>query len=610
MNAPVDYHTDLTEEQEVKLSDYLSIVKRRKKPFFLTLGVILALAIGLAMNLPPVYRSSALVLVQQSSMTGDLLDSTLSEQADQSVEYLIRSVVRDETMLKVVRKFDLFPGTKAGSSGDAEFDQVNLEGALIDKMEKAISVKAVNPEVLNTRNRNRVQTQMAFEISFDYPHDPKMAQKVTEEIVTLFMSVNFEKRKELTKETTAFLQAEKDKIEKNVEAVEAKIEIFRGQNNGFLPEQIKTLDRERERTERELLTVEQQLSSVRSSTFQLQGQLAGTKAFIYEDRTLIRNEEGERVLSATGRLQTLQQRYHSLISKYSSSHPEVKKVLNEIISLGGNVDAAGASPLSTDELEIARTQLNEARQKYSDSHPTVQRLETKVSRLESQSTIGQVQSNPKEFNSLKRVNPAFSSLKSGVSRGNAEMESLRQREASLRAKLNEYASRSTSAPGVEREFTRLTRDRDDFLTEIRAIKKKLSSAERAEALESQQKGDRFDLLEAAELPRRPIKPNRPAIVLLGSLLAAGLAFAIVMLLESLDESITSRRALIGITGNQPIGTIPLIYSTSEAASVKRQKSMRWMLMLGALALIGAAAAWWYLNGMPGLPVSELIDATE
>ncbi|HGG59462.1 MAG TPA: hypothetical protein ENK26_06030 [Gammaproteobacteria bacterium] len=593
MNAPVEYTTDLEEEQEIKLSDYIAIIKRRKKPFFLVTGLVLALAVGLAMTLPPVYRSSSLVLMEQAKAS-NLLENAFSEQADQSVEYLVRSVTRDETLLRLVNEFNLFP-PGAGKSPDD--DQVIA--ARIDKAEKAINVKAVNPEIINTRTQwNQKMNRMAFEISFEYPRDPVIAQKVTEKLVRMFMAENFEKRKQETEETTAFLKEQKEKLEAKVNEVEAKLEQFKKEHVGALPDQIKILQNERERTERELLTLEQQISAVRSTAFQLQGQLAGTDPYIYEDRTLIRNEEGERVLSATGRLQTLQQKYHSLISKYSPSHPAVRKVRKEIISLGGSVEDIEASPLTSDELEIARTELAEARQKYSENHPTVVRLEKKVARLEKQSALGKRKSNPKEFNSLKRVNPAFSSLKAGIARSQAELDSLLERQKLLREKLDDYAKRMELGPSVEREYNALIRDRDDNLSEIRAIKKKLAAAERAEALEMQQKGDRFEVLEKAELPRRPVKPNRPAIVLLGALLSVGLGFAVVMVLESMDETVTSRRALISITGAQPIGTIPMITSNTEAEVVKRGQFFKVAVLAVLLAVVAAAVVWVNFNVAP------------
>ena len=587
MNAPVEYKSEYIEEQETSLSDYLSILGRRKKWFWATLGLVLALAIGLAMSLPPVYRSSATILIQQQTIADEILRSSVEQDAGRGLEMLIRGVMTKPNLLAIVEKFDLFSDYKNSLS----------EGAILRKVEQSIGVEMLNPELAGVKSKSK-QIGTAFEVSFEYQHDPEMAQQVTSELTTLFLQKNTEDRKKVTAETTSFLAGEAKKTEEKMALIETEFTAFKAKNFRFLPQQVQFMTSERERTERELLSVEQEIRSIRASNIQLRGQLAGTKAYIYEDRTLIRNTAGERVLSATGRLQTLQQRYHSLTSKYSEAHPSVRKVKKEIESLGGSTEAAGGSPLNTDNLEIAEVDLAEARQKYSGDHPTIRRLEARVARLQNQAASGSIVSNAKEFNTLKRINPAFSSLKAGVSSGDAELQSLYGRRDSLLLKLDEYSGRMEGAPGVEQDFNRYSRNYEIALKEYRNITEKLSNAQRAETFESGEKSDRFALLESAEVPMGPIKPNRPAIVLLGGLLGLGIAFGFAMLLESLDDSITGRRSLVAITGMQPIGTIPVILSKSETQTIKRQKITHLLLYLAILGGLIAAIAWVHMNYIP------------
>ncbi len=185
-----------------------------------------------------------------------------------------------------------------------------------------------------------------------------------------------------------------------------------------------------------------------------------------------------------------------------------------------------------------------------------------------------------------------------MSSGEAELQSLYDRRDSLQAKLDDFGGRMEGAPDVEQGYNRFNRDYESALKQYRNITDKLSDAQRAEAFESEEKGDRFALLEPPEIPMAPIKPNRPAIVMLGSLLGLGVAFGLVMLMESLDNSITGRRALVAITGMQPIGTIPIILSKTEAESIQRQKMMRLVLYLGVLGGGLAALTWVHISYMP------------
>jgi len=588
MNAPVEYKQEYVDEQETSLSDYLSILGRRKKTFLTVAGLILSLAIGLAMSLPPVYRSSATILIHQQEISNALLSSSVEQDTGQGLEMLIRGVMTKPNLLKIVEKFNLFSNYRNDLS----------EGKILKKVHSSIGVKMLNPELAGQK-KSATQQGTAFEVSFEYEHDPELAQQVTTELTRLFLEKNLEGRRKITADTTAFLISETRKIEKRLGEISSKFTAFKKKNSRLLPQQMEFMTSERERTDRELLTVIQEIRSIRASTIQLRGQLAGTKAYIYEDRTEIRNTKGEKVLSATGRLQTLQQKYHALIAKYSASHPSVKKVKKEIESLGGNVAAAGASPLATDNLEIAEVELAEARQKYSGDHPEIRQLEAKVAQLRNESAAaGSIASNSKEFNTLKRINPAFSSLKAGVSSGEAELQSLYDRRDSLQAKLDDFASRMEGAPGVEQDYNRFNRDYEAALKQYRNITDKLSNAQRAEAFEQEEKGDRFSLLEPPEVPMGAVKPNRPAIVMLGGLLGLGIAFGLSMLLESLDNSITGRRALVAITGMQPIGTIPIILSKTEAQSIQRQKMTNLILYLGIVGGLLAGLAWVHFSYMP------------
>jgi uncharacterized protein involved in exopolysaccharide biosynthesis len=588
MNAPVEYKQEYVDEQETSLSDYLSILGRRKKAFLTTAGLILSLAIGLAMSLPPVYRSSATILIHHQAISNELLSTSVEQDSGQGLEMLIRGVMTKPNLLKIVEKFDLFSNYR---------NDLN-EGKILKKVHSSIGVKMLNPELAGQK-KTPGQQGTAFEVSFEYEHDPELAQQVTTELTRLFLEKNLEGRRKITADTTAFLISETRKIEKKLGEISSKFTAFKKQNSRLLPQQMEFMTSERERTDRELLTVIQEIRSIRASNIQLRGQLAGTKAYIYEDRTEIRNTKGEKVLSATGRLQTLQQRYHALIAKYSDSHPSVKKVKKEIESLGGNVSAAGASPLATDNLEIAEVELAEARQKYSGDHPEIRQLETKVAQLRNESAAaGSIASNSKEFNTLKRINPAFSSLKAGVSSGEAELQSLYDRRDSLQAKLDDFAGRMEGAPGVEQDYNRFSRAYESALKQYRNITDKLSNAQRAEAFEKEEKGDRFALLEPPEVPMGAVKPNRPAIVMLGGLLGLGIAFGLSMLLESLDNSITGRRALVAITGMQPIGTIPIILSKTEAQSIQRQKMTNLILYLGIVGGLLAGIAWLHFSYMP------------
>ena len=587
MNAAAESPREIVHEQETSLSDYIAIIKRRKNLFFTVVALVTTLAVGLALALPPVYRSTATILIQQPSLASTEFGGGQDMPIEQTIEAVVRSVLIKPNLMAIIEKYDLY----------SQYRDKVPEEVLLKKMENAIKVHMLNSEVGNI-GKKRKGGSTSIELAFEVQDDPELAQQVASELADLFLKENDVRQQELTGKTTEFLRKEASKLEEKLGEIEKELTSFKEKNLGLLPEQMATIVSEQERTERELLGVQQQIQAIRASTIQLRGQLAATDPFIYEDRTVIRNEEGDKVLSATGRLQALQQKYHSLIAKYSENHPKVRKVKREIESLGGNVDAVSASPLVNDNLEIAKVQLAEALEKYSPNHPEVKRLQAKVTRLEKEAALISPQTSSREFNTLRRVNPVFSSLKSGIASGEAELASLNARKAELQAKLDSYAARLELSPHVEQEYNRIKRRYDDTVKELKEVRDKLNDAERVEALESSDVNERFVLLEPPEVPVSPVKPNRPAIIALGVLLGFGLAFATAMLMESLDESVAGPNTLVAITGARPLGTIPIILSHSEAeAYVRNRRLVSLGVVVGVLGGI-AVIVWAFSESGP------------
>lgn len=538
-------------DREASLSDYFEIIGRRKWWALTALVVGSVISVGVAMILPPVYQSSGTILINDKTAGDQVITAGADEgvQVEQTIELLTRSIMTKGNLIKIANEHDLFPDQRA------EWP----EQILVKAIEDRVNFSMLGTEVGNLGGkRNKNPKQQVLELSFEYEKKPEVTQAVARSLIDLFIAKNAEDEQEINDQARSFLVKEEKKTRDRLGELEKAITKFKEENYGLLPKQMNFVVSERERTERELLSVEQQIRAIRASNIQLGGQMAGTEAYIYEDRTQIRNKEGERVLSATGRLQTLQQQYHELISKYSPQHPKVKKIVREIESLGGNVSQLSASPLTNDNLELAEVELAEARQKYSSSHPTVQRLEDRVERLRREAVSSGAAPERKDFNTLRRINPAFSALKAGISSGEAELQSLYERRDKLLAKIDSYTDKMSFAPSVEERIKKLDREYQSVLQQNSEINDRLVNIERQKAFEEGSAADTFVLLEEPELPIAPIKPNRKAIVALGILLSLGFAFALAMLLESLDESVTGQRALRRLTGKAPLGVIPVI----------------------------------------------------
>jgi hypothetical protein len=134
------------------------------------------------------------------------------------------------------------------------------------------------------------------------------------------------------------------------------------------------------------------------------------------------------------------------------------------------------------------------------------------------------------------------------------------------------------------------------------VRGKLIQAELGEQLEMKRKGERFSLIEPPNLPYKPVKPNRLAIVLLGIVLSVGLGGAIVFMVEMLDQAVYGPRQLAAITGVSPLVVIPYITNQNDNRRVWGRR-----MALGAGVTVSVMVAlYWFQDHGPPLDVLQSI----
>src|SRR5207245_10731142 len=120
---------------------------------------------------------------------------------------------------------------------------------------------------------------------------------------------------------------------------------------------------------------------------------------------------------------------------------------------------------------------------------------------------------------LRPENPPYINLHAQLNSATSSLNALRATRAAVKRRLQDYAARLERTPEMEPDYLFLTRDRDTSGQKYQDIRSRLLEAKVSEGLEVQRKGERFSLIDPPSLPEKPDKPNRPAIVLLGFILA-------------------------------------------------------------------------------------------
>jgi polysaccharide chain length determinant protein (PEP-CTERM system associated) len=249
---------------------------------------------------------------------------------------------------------------------------------------------------------------------------------------------------------------------------------------------------------------------------------------------------------------------------------DIRSGNEELRSLEAELSVAkhGMSDDPTQTLPVLKAEYTKLSAVYTESHPDLRALKRKIDALEQ----GLSKSESKDA-SANITNLAVFKIQAKVDAVNARLASLAQQKKMLQDRIgqNEHAMEQT--PRVAQGLDILIRDRDSAQRKFDELRNKKMNAQIAQNLESENKSERFTLLEPPIMPEKPFKPNRIKIFALGFLLALGSSLGAVMLLESLDKRIRGADALTHVLGCQPLVVIPFLHTEEEMARGKR-KSVR------------------------------------
>ena len=560
----------MVEEQAEKgMQDYLGILKRNKNKI---LGIALAglfLTVIIAAKWPATYKSTATILIEQQEIPQDLVRSTVTSYADQRIQVISQRVMSSMNLKKIVKKFDLY-------KKEQKVDPISI---VLEDMREDINLEMVSADVVDPITGRPTQATIAFTLSFE-SESAKKAQQVANELVNLYLNENLKRRSEIATEATSFLAIESQKLSQLMSTLEEKLAIFKEQNEGSLPE-LQSLNMTlMDRTEQQLMEANRQAASANDRVVYLEAELSQI-----EPNMTVFSETGQRIYGSRDRLKSLEAELMSLKAKYAASHPDVLKMQKEIASLKDKVGGVVDKKELVKQLKSKEAELTQMFGRYSVDHPNVKTLREQIANL--QEAVRNPGKAIRKDNS-RPDNPAYIQLLAQLNVAKVEKKTMGALQNKLRAKIEKYEKGLLKAPQVEREYLELTRERDNTLIKFHEVKAKQMEADMAQAMEKDRKAERFSLIEPPVLPEEAFKPNRPAIVFLGSILSLGLALGFTMIKEALNSAIYGSRAIMEATGEPPLVVIPYIENEEDISTNKKRKIklISITLLLTILCIVG------------------------
>jgi len=148
-------------------------------------------------------------------------------------------------------------------------------------------------------------------------------------------------------------------------------------------------------------------------------------------------------------------------------------------------------------------------------------------------------------------------VNSAVERELATLRARREKIIAQMQKLEEYVN---ATPANEEKLAELVRDHSISLKNYQSILEKRLHAKISENLEKKQQSEQFRILDPADFPTEPNRPNSSLVVGIGGALGGGLGVGLILLLNYFNPVLGKPEDIYGTFGIPVLVTIPRYHS--------------------------------------------------
>ena len=368
----------------------------------------------------------------------------------------------------------------------------------------------------------------AFRISFESNNRTQSSQ-VTNRLASLFIEENIKAREQEVLGTAEFIDRELEDAKKDLQAKEDKIRQLKTQYVADLPE---------------------------SQTMHVQA--------LNSLQLELRSE-----IDAINRAQQQKVYFQSQLL-----------TAPQVVNLDRDSAASELLPLQT-QLGQAQTQLETIQRRYGPDHPDVIKKSLEVKALENRIREAKEVTGERRPQKVpvKSQNPV---IESQIAAADEEIKSHTQRQSEIKQQIAYHQSKLERIPVLEQQLASVTRDYENARDHYKLLMDRKFSADMSSSLETYQKGERFIVLDPAEVPEKPYRPNRPLIDAAGLATGFVLGIALALLLEMMDPTLRTVRELKALVPVPVLGEIPVLEGRGEQ---QRNRIRHW---IGAISCVGCA----------------------
>jgi polysaccharide biosynthesis transport protein len=521
------------------LREFLQIVIRRRWWVIIGAAVITVAACLGSLLLPDLYESKATILVQRQDVPDRYVTPTTTIDIRDALLSMAEAIVSQTQLLRIIDEFNLYPEQKNGMAPEQA----------ADLMRSHIKIEPF-------RKIGEAENLNIFTISFAGA-TPNQAHDVTTKLTNLFIEESDKTSGEQAQGTADFLSGQLDDAAKALKEQEGRVEAFKMQYLGELPQQ-------------------------------QDGNLAILAGL---------NSELQNSMATVARARQQQAYLQSLISQYESMS----------VAQAADPGSEGPDPQDAIRADLARLQKEKTDllSQYTEQYPDVVRVNEQIKETEALLAASmQVPKPTKEAivpENTKPVRPPGSNttlaqVKSQLEANRLEIQNATEEAKQKEAQIADYQRRLNLTPVREAQMADLLRGYDQAKQYYDDLAGKKAQSELATGLEIRQEAQRFKIVDPPSMPTVPTNPARVKIRLGGFALGIALGLALAFLIDHIDHSLRNEQEL-GATFSFPLLLgVPMVLTKLDERKRSRKVVLEWLLGTSLCMLTCAFEVYFFYRG--------------
>lgn len=448
--------------------------------------------------LPSVYKSEALILVDSQKIPERYVSSTVNAELQDRIATISQQILSSTRLKKIIEDFDLYHQERKS----------RFEEEILEMMRRDISITFEKGWAANRPGAFRIGYQGMV---------PQVVAQVANRIANLYIEENLKNREVQAEGTAEFLQNQVRNAKNRLDELEKTVSAYKMQHNGELPEQqpmllgmLSRLQTDLEANRDALNRAYQNKVALDNTLKILEASVAAREWGLAHDELPVTASGAPAVRSKpVTRVQILQAQLAALRIRYSDDYPDVKRLREDIERLK-QLDEGKA------EVDPEPAQPNAETQSAPDTQPEPAAAPPAEPGAVPAAAASKAEPDARKSLDINQDRLRIAGLRAEMALNAKEIEARTAEQERIRRDMGVWQKKLGQLPVREREYAEITRDYEISRANYKSLLDKALSADMATDLEHRQKSERFTILDAARIPEKPVKPDRPLLITLGS----------------------------------------------------------------------------------------------